>query len=118
MPIIEEAIVLDVPVDVALSEWNDFVYRRLIGHYSIGARAVEWKAVDDAEEAGNVWFEDVDGDHSRVVLRIDYDPSELEPGKPDPEGTMRAAMAEDLKKFKTFAEDAAKGDVSGADRAV
>lgn len=118
MPIIEEAIVLDVPIEVALSEWNDFVYRRLIGHYSVGQRAVEWKAVDDAEEAGNVWFEDVDGDHSKVILRVDYDPSELETGKPDPEGTMRAALIEDLKKFKAFAEDTAKGDRTGADKAV
>lgn len=118
MPIIDEAIVLDVPVDVALSEWNDFIYRRLIGHYSIGQRAIEWKAVDDAEEAGNVWFEDVDGDRCKVVLRVDYDPSELEQGKADPDAQMRAALIEDLKKFKAFAEDAAKGDTAGVDRAV
>ena len=118
MPIIEEAIVLDIPADLALSEWGDFIYRRLIGHYSIGQRAIEWKAVDDAEEAGNVWFTDVDGDHCKVVLRIDYDPSELAEGQEDPEAAMRAALVEDLEKFKAFAEDTAKGDWVDADRDV
>lgn len=118
MPLVQQSVVVDVPLDVARTSWDQFVYRKLIGHYSVGERQIEWQPADDAEDAATMWFEDVDGDRCRVVLRIDYDPALMDCDDPNPDHCVEASLAADLDKFKRFAEDSARGDTAAADRDV
>lgn len=115
MPLIQQSVVVDLPVDITRSSWDQFVYRKLIGHYSIGDRQVEWTPADDAEDAATIWFEDIDGDSTRVVLRVDYDPAQMKCDDPNPDNCVETSLAADLMKFKHFAEDSARGDRRAAD---
>jgi uncharacterized membrane protein len=115
MPIIQQSVVVDVPLDLARTSWDAFIYRKLIGHYSVGDRQVEWKPADDAEDAATIWFEDVDGDRTRVVLRVDYDPALMKCGDPNPDNCVEDSLLADLTRYKRFTEDTALGDRAAAD---
>jgi uncharacterized membrane protein len=118
MPLIQQSVVVDLPLDTTRTSWDQFVYRKLIGHYSVGEQQIEWTPADDAEDAANIWLEAIDGETTRVVLRVDYDPALMRCGDPNPDNCVEASLASDLEKFKRFAEDSARGDRGAANRDI
>jgi len=65
---------------------------------------VSWRALD-GRETGEVRFEKLDADRTRVTYQLDYDPQAWE-GKPDTvRHWMNRRVAEDLEAFKELVED-------------
>ncbi len=65
---------------------------------------VTWRATD-GRESGEVRFEKLDADHTRVTYQLDYDPTAWE-GRPDTvRHWMNRRVSEDLEAFKEMVEE-------------
>ena len=73
---------------------------------------VAWKSVDGAENAGAVLFESLGAGRTRVILRVDADPSGLVETVGANLGFLERRMKGDLQRFKEFIES--RGTETGA----
>ncbi len=139
---VEKAIDVEVPVQTAYNQWTQFEEfpqfmdgvkevrqlddTRLHWVAEVGGRRREWDAriteqVPDhviawrseagEENAGMVQFEPVNG-HTRVILRMEYEPSGMMETVGDKAGFVSRQVEGDLKRFKEFIEH--RGRETGA----
>ncbi len=139
---VEKAIDVEVPVQTAYNQWTQFEDfpqfmdgvkevrqlddTRLHWVAEVGGRRREWDAriteqVPDhviawrseagEENAGMVQFEPVNG-HTRVILRMEYEPSGMMETVGDKAGFVSRQVEGDLKRFKEFIEH--RGRETGA----
>jgi uncharacterized membrane protein len=65
---------------------------------------VAWKSVDGDENAGAVLFEPIDGDRTRVTLKLDADPEGVVETVGANLGFLERRVKGDLERFKEFIE--------------
>ena len=73
---------------------------------------VAWKSTSGADNAGAVLFEAVDGDRTRITLRMDVEPEGLVESAGDALGFVERQTKGDLERFKQFIEN--RGQATGA----
>ncbi len=139
---VEKSIDVNVPVHTVYNQWTQFEDfpkfmdgvelvkqlddKHLLWRAKVGGKEEEWQAditeqVPDkriawhsttgAENAGLVTFMG-EGDHTRVTLRLDYDPDGIVENIGDKLGFMSRQVETDLKNFKRFIEE--RGRATGA----
>lgn len=101
--------------------------RRLVWHALVGGKIktweaqiteqipdtrVAWRSVGGAANAGVVTFHRLAHDRTRIMLQLEYDPDGFVETAGDALGVVRARVAGDLERFKTFIES--RGTETGA----
>jgi uncharacterized membrane protein len=82
---------------------------------------VAWKSTSGTANAGAVLFESVDGDRTRITLRMDVEPEGPVESIGDTLGLVERRTKGDLERFKEFIEDrdratgAWRGEIHGAE---
>src|SRR6478672_12269731 len=72
---------------------------------------ITWHSISGAENAGEVQFHPVDGDKTRVTLRLGYDPEGFIENIGDKLGFVSRQVDNDLEHFKEFVEE--RGSATG-----
>ena len=75
-------------------------------------KKVSWRATSGAQNAGEVAFESLPGDRTRISLRLGVDPEGPVENIGDALGFVERQAQGDLERFKTFIED--RGTPTGA----
>jgi uncharacterized membrane protein len=65
---------------------------------------VHWRSVDGPHQEGEVKFEPIDQEHTRVLLHMDFDPEGIVEKTGDALGIVGRRAEGDLKRFKDFVE--------------
>ncbi len=75
-------------------------------------RRIAWRSIDGKTHAGQVTFEPLDDTHTRVTVRMAYDPEGFAENAANALGIISARLNGDLERFKSFIE--ARGRATGA----
>jgi uncharacterized membrane protein len=73
---------------------------------------VAWKSVSGPTHIGQVTFEKIDSDHTRVTAQMQTDPEGLAENLADKLGVLARRTKADLQRFKEFIEE--RGTATGA----
>lgn len=75
-------------------------------------RKIAWRAMEGADNAGEVTFQALDTEHTKVQLRLDFSPEGFVEKAGDALGVVKRRATKDLDRFKEFIEH--RGTETGA----
>jgi uncharacterized membrane protein len=87
-------------------EWDSIINEQ------VPDERITWHSVSGAENAGEVQFHPVDGDKTRVTLRLGYDPEGFIENVGDKLGFVSRQVDNDLEHFKDYIEE--RGSATGS----
>lgn len=73
---------------------------------------IAWRSVSGPQQAGRVSFAPLDPEHTRVTLRLDFDPQGATENVGEAVGAVSMTVEDSLEKFKDYIED--RGSAEGA----
>lgn len=68
-------------------------------------QVIAWSSVDGPEQAGRVTFASLDPEHTRVTLRLDFEPHGVTERVGDALGVVSSSVNGSLERFKDFIEE-------------
>lgn len=81
-----------------VTEWDAEIFEQ------IPDRRIAWRSTSGAMNSGMVNFEPIDADHTRVSLKLNYEPEGALQKVGSVVGAVSARVSGDLKRFKEFIE--------------
>jgi len=81
-----------------IEEWTAEIIEQTVDE------CIAWRSITGAMNSGIVTFQPVDGEHTRVTVRMKYDPKGVMESLGDSLGFMSHRISGDLNRFKSFIE--------------
>jgi hypothetical protein len=100
MGLVEQSIVVALPLERAEGEWREYIYRDEIGHGRGPAGEVAFRESYAEESAELVTFEELSPSSTRVTLRAEYDDDEEDVDV----SSLRADVNDELARYREFVE--------------
>lgn len=98
MNTVERSVVVGIPLAEADQEWTRFTLRTTIGEHKVTAPEQEWSLSEEIDHEADVRFTEIDGDHTRVSVVVEY------PGEEAAGVAILQHLARELEEYREFAE--------------